>query len=399
MENKELITKAIKYIQGNPKDNLSLDSIASNAGFSLTYFDALFQKHTGYSPVEYSRVYKLTRCALELRRTEKTVLNIALEFGYQSPESFSRAFKSFYGLSPSDYRDKYSDKAVTGHDLSSKISLSRFGKEFPELKPVDREIALDFLFTHDPVKYGEDLVGLTVAETAVFTLDDSRDPNSFIYVSDYNDAEPIIDLVCVDEASAVRYLELLSKNDNFKFTIHVDCGTIWESFDAAAAKAGLTCKISYDMLYRGEAPEFADLEFIRELNADDLPSIRQFMERGGCSECHVRAIQISFERKGNIGLRPVGLFEDGAIAALAMPTLDVIRDFRKYDIGAIFILDKTDTERKANEIWRYAIGMCLGDNARIGSAGAKDDDSPLGVKACETAGLVKVSECRRYGKQ
>ena len=285
MENKELITKAIKYIQGNPKDNLSLESIASNAGFSLTYFDALFQKHTGYSPVEYSRVYKLTRCALELRRTEKTVLNIALEFGYQSPESFSRAFKSFYGLSPSDYRDKYSDKAVTWHDLSSKISLSRFGKEFPELKPVDREIALDFLFTHDPVKYGEDLVGLTVAETAVFTLDDSRDPNSFIYVSDYNDAEPIIDLVCVDEASAVRYLELLSKNDNFKFTIHVDCGTNWESFDAAAAKAGLTCKTSYDMLYRGEAPEFADLEFIRELNADDLPSIRQFMERGGCSEC------------------------------------------------------------------------------------------------------------------
>ena len=38
MENKNLITKAIQFIQANPKENLSLQSIADNAGFSLTYF-------------------------------------------------------------------------------------------------------------------------------------------------------------------------------------------------------------------------------------------------------------------------------------------------------------------------------------------------------------------------
>lgn len=56
MENKNLIDKAIRFIQNNPKDNLSLQSIADNAGFSLTYFDAIFRQHTGYSPVEYSRI-------------------------------------------------------------------------------------------------------------------------------------------------------------------------------------------------------------------------------------------------------------------------------------------------------------------------------------------------------
>lgn len=44
MENKELIDRAIEYIQANPKENLSLQCIADNAGFSLTYFDAIFQK-------------------------------------------------------------------------------------------------------------------------------------------------------------------------------------------------------------------------------------------------------------------------------------------------------------------------------------------------------------------
>ena len=133
MENKNLIDKAIGFIQKNSKDNLSLQSIAENAGFSLTYFDSIIRQHTGYSPVEYSSIYKLTRSALELRRTSKTVLEIALVFGYVSPESFTRAFKNFYSITPSEYRKKYMDEAVTWHDLSGKSAISRFRRTFPEL--------------------------------------------------------------------------------------------------------------------------------------------------------------------------------------------------------------------------------------------------------------------------
>lgn len=122
MENKALIDKAIGFIQKNPRENLSLQSIAENAGFSLTYFDAIFKKHTGYTPVEYSRIYKLTRCALELRRTKRSILDIALDFGYASHESFSRAFKGFYSITPSDYRDKYADRPLNWQDLSGRIA-------------------------------------------------------------------------------------------------------------------------------------------------------------------------------------------------------------------------------------------------------------------------------------
>ncbi|MBQ7499390.1 MAG: helix-turn-helix transcriptional regulator [Clostridia bacterium] len=396
MENKELITSAIRYIQNNPKENLSLRNIARAAGFSLTYFDALFQKHTGYSPVEYSRVYKLTRSALKLRRTDKSILDVALEFGYQSPESFTRAFKGLYSLTPSEYREKYSEMAVTWHDLSSKITLSRFGREFPEFKPISQEAALDFLFTHDPLKYGEDIVGVTVADTAALTLDDPGDPQSFIYVSDYNDVWPTVDLVCVDERSAVRYAELLTSSGVSSFSLHLDPDADWIELDVTAAKAGLVCNRSFDMIYlEGESPALSS-EDVRELTPEDLTSIRVFKERGGCAENHVRAIQISFEKKGNTGLHPVGLFKGGELAALAMPTIDAVRNFRKYDIGAIFTLDagSNDVER----IWRYVISMCRSDSAYIGNAGAKDDDSPLSVAVCESVGLTKVAEYRKYCK-
>ena len=192
MENSNLINQAISFIQKNPKDNLSLQSIAENAGFSLTYFDAIFRQHTGYSPVEYSRIYKLTRSALELRRTQKTVLDIALDFGYASPESFTRAFKKFYSVTPSEYREKYSDKAVTWHELSGKIAISRFRREFPQLRISDIDLALDFCFTHNPLKYAEDIVGITCAESEILTLGDPDVLEHFLYVSDNNLFQPVL---------------------------------------------------------------------------------------------------------------------------------------------------------------------------------------------------------------
>ena len=399
MENKNLIDKAIGFIQKNPQNNLSLQSIADNAGFSLTYFDAIFRQHTGYSPVEYSRIYKLTRSALELRRTPKTVLEIALDFGYASPESFTRAFKSFYSITPSEYREKYSGEAVTWHDLSGKIAISHFIRSFPELNVSDIDLALDFCFIHNPLKYAEDIVGMTVTESEILTLGNSEPLEHFIYVSDYNSAEPAVALVCETEADALPYLKLLGKLTNPRFSVRRSVGTEWEGFDAEVAKLRLTCRYGYDMIYPKDTvavPEYEGME-IRLLTIEDMPFIKVFKQSGGCAECHIRAIQIHFDGKGNIGMRPMGIFENGKLVCLAMPTLDRIRDFRKYDIGAIFTLDSSNERQAIDLMWKYAIESCLQDNAAIGNANADDDDSPLGLAACERIGLVKVAKNCWYG--
>ena len=400
MENKNLIDKAIGFIQKNPKDNLSLQSIADNAGFSLTYFDAIFRQHTGYSPVEYSRIYKLTRSALELRRTQKTVLDIALDFGYASPESFTRAFKNFYSMTPSEYREKYSGEAVTWHDLSSKIAISHFRRSFPELKASDIDLALDFCFTHNPLKYAEDIVGMTVAESEILTLGNPESLEHFVYVSDYNSVEPAVMLICETEADALPYLNLFGKFTNPRFSVRRSVDTEWELFDAEVAKLGLTCRYGYDMIYPKDTvsvPEYEGMG-IRLLTIEDMPLIKTFKQSGGCAECHVRAIQIYFDGKGNVGMTPIGIFENEELICLAMLDLDQIRELKKYDIGAIFTINTTSEEKAIDLMWRYAIDYCLKDNATIGNANSDEDDSPLGVAVCEKVGLVKVAKNCGYSK-
>ena len=403
MENKNLIDKAIGFIQKNPKDNLSLQSIADNAGFSLTYFDAIFRQHTGYSPVEYSRIYKLTRSALELRRTQKTVLEIALDFGYASPESFTRAFKNFYSITPSEYREKYVNEAVTWHALSGKIAISHFRRSFPEFKASDIDLALDFCFTHNPLKYAEDIVGMTVAESEILTLGDPETLEHFVYVSDYNSVEPAVMLICENEEDALPYLKLFTKLSNPRFSIRRSVDTEWEVFDAEVAKLGLTCRYGYDMIYPQDTvtvPEYEGMD-IRLLTAEDMNLVKMFKQNGGCAECHVRAIQIYFDGKGNTGMKPIGAFENGELVCLAMPTLDQIRELRKYDIGAIFTINATSEEKAIDLMWRYAIDYCLRDTATIGNSNALnhwEKNSPLSVEACERVGLVKVAKNCGYRK-
>ena len=395
---KTLIEKAIKFIQCGSKENLSLQEIADKAGFSLTYFDALFKKHTGYSPVEYSRVYKLTRSALELRRTDKKIIDIALDYGYESPESFTRAFKKFYSLSPSEYRKKYSNYAITWKDLSSRVAINRFANANSSLKRVNKEVALDFIFTNNPVLFAEDAVNITVGDCEIFTLGESDAPKHFVCVSDYNDERIVIDLICANEMDAISYLKLFARTENYNFTMRKNTYEEWDSFNAEVAKLGLVCRYGYDMVYTDEqitVPSY-DSIIVRELCKEDMQYIQSFKSKGGCGENHLRGLQIAFEGKGNIGEKAYGAFVNNELVCLATPVPDTVRELSKYDIGAIFSL--TNDNKVIEAIWKYVINDCIKNGAIIGNANAKEDTSILGVAYSEKMGLTKVAEVRKYSK-
>ena len=97
-------------------------------------------------------------------------------------------------------------------------------------------------------------------------------------------------------------------------------------------------------------------------------------------------------------MKPMGIFASNKLICLAMPTLDQIRELRKYDIGAIFTLDTIHKEKAVDLMWKYAIDSCLKDNATIGNSNADEDDSFLGVAVCEHVGLVKVAKNCCYRK-
>lgn len=82
-----------------------------------------------------------------------------------------------------------------------------------------------------------------------------------------------------------------------------------------------------------------------------------------------------------------------------IPTLDQVRELRKYDVGAVFSIGKGNNDKAIELIWKYVIDVCLKDNATVGNANALEDAfSPLGVEMSECVGLVKVAKNCSYSK-
>lgn len=94
---------ALEEIEKQLADRLDLALAARRAGMSEYHLKRSFSLLTGRSLSDYIRERRLTLAAMDLRRGEK-VLDTALRYGYESPDSFSRAFARFHGLPPSEVR-------------------------------------------------------------------------------------------------------------------------------------------------------------------------------------------------------------------------------------------------------------------------------------------------------
>jgi AraC family transcriptional regulator len=104
----EYLQKAIDFIEENIKRQITIDECARVAGFSRYYFYRLFGIYVGTSLMEYVRKRKLSHAMLEVCEGRR-ILDIALDYGYGSERSFSRAFQQEYGKNPSKFRGfKYS---------------------------------------------------------------------------------------------------------------------------------------------------------------------------------------------------------------------------------------------------------------------------------------------------
>ncbi len=106
MNNFNKISEAIKYIDKNLNDTLSVELIAEHFAFSPYYFHRLFTAVVGKSMIAYVRDRRVAYACKMLNETERKVLDIALDCGFDSAQSFSRTFKSLVGMSPTEYRNK-----------------------------------------------------------------------------------------------------------------------------------------------------------------------------------------------------------------------------------------------------------------------------------------------------
>ena len=129
------IRDAIYYIENHLTEDIDVNEIAGKAFVSSFYFQKIFHVLCGFTVGEYIRNRRLTLAAQELCSTDITVLDAALKYGYNSPDSFAKAFTKFHGITPSQAREK--DRSLNSV-APLKIKLTLEGGTMLEYKIVEK---------------------------------------------------------------------------------------------------------------------------------------------------------------------------------------------------------------------------------------------------------------------
>ena len=98
------IEDAIEYIERNITEDLTAGRIAREVNISAFYFQRGFSMLCGYTVGEYVRMRRLSIAGEELLASDVKVIDLAMKYGYDSPDSFTKAFTRFHGSTPTDVR-------------------------------------------------------------------------------------------------------------------------------------------------------------------------------------------------------------------------------------------------------------------------------------------------------
>jgi len=95
------IQRAINYVEAHIKEPIDYEEVAKQAYSSSFHFQRIFSILCGFTLGDYIRMRRLSMAGNELSSSGVRVIDAALKYGYDTPESFSRAFARFHGVSPS----------------------------------------------------------------------------------------------------------------------------------------------------------------------------------------------------------------------------------------------------------------------------------------------------------
>ena len=278
MENSELITKALNYIKSeNKKSDITIDDVATHAGFSTDYFNRIFFAHTGFNIMEYVRFSRLKKAAHLLRGTNNDILDIALDCGYEAHESFSRAFKNQYGISPSEYRKKYEKVEAYYGDFYNDTIGARLLHEFKDFKLADSDDVIDYLLETDALRYGYTAVCFRVnGGAALYNGEDFRD--GFVWFTEWDNRFEG-EIICDDWDKIAEYKKIFSDKrfDMILYTLESD-----EEIKYEFSKRGVTIgniNRRQSNIYTGEPYALTPIEDItmRLIKYDDVDLVGKFL--------------------------------------------------------------------------------------------------------------------------
>ncbi|WP_219375044.1 AraC family transcriptional regulator [Bacillus mycoides] len=104
MDSLKNMNAAMQYVEDNLTHEIDFKEVAKIAFCSEYHFKRMFSFLAGISLSEYIRCRRLTLAAFELKDSNAKVIDVAIKYGYNSPDSFTRAFQNLHGITPSEAR-------------------------------------------------------------------------------------------------------------------------------------------------------------------------------------------------------------------------------------------------------------------------------------------------------
>lgn len=149
------ISKVLYYIETHLDANLNINTLAKIAGYSPYHFSRIFKMCVGESVMSYSSRLRLENASLKMINANKSIIEVALEAGYETPNGFNKAFKKIFDMTPTEYKSSrinllqsYKDKMmqtpkiverettyvvytreIGGYEKSSEIAWQRLPKQ------------------------------------------------------------------------------------------------------------------------------------------------------------------------------------------------------------------------------------------------------------------------------
>ena len=102
----EAIQKTLNHIEEQIGEEIKIEELAEISELSLFYYQRLFTRLVKKPVREYIKLRRLARACDELRDKQNRILDVAMKYGFDSHETFTRAFKNAYAITPAQYRDK-----------------------------------------------------------------------------------------------------------------------------------------------------------------------------------------------------------------------------------------------------------------------------------------------------
>lgn len=158
------IEDSLNFIEDNLDENITLDVLARKAYCSRFHFHRIFKATVGQSVMEYIRQKKLVRSVNELLYSDRSIIDIAMEAGFEYQQSYTRAFKHAFGFTPAECR---SNRRI----IEMLVKPKRLGYLVNNAKP-------DFISKPEFIEIPEfNIVGIE----GVTTIEKEKEGDSVVY--------------------------------------------------------------------------------------------------------------------------------------------------------------------------------------------------------------------------